>query len=415
MSPHDLANFTVNYKFRNYMKKLFIAFVFLTVHAEILLAQDLTANTFGKGIGIYAKDSSFSMKFSTRFQTLYVGELDLNSEEYADQFLVRRARFKFDGHAYTPKLTYKIELGLSNRDHGSPIPETSNTARIILDAVIKWKFYNNMQLWLGQTKLPGNRERVISSQKLQFVDRSLVNSRYTLDRDIGIQLHNKHKFGENFVVKEALALSMGEGRNITSNNMGGYDYTARIEFLPLGEFTSKGDYFGSDLSREKSPKLAIGLTYDFLDGAARQRGQQGKFMRDSAGDLYPTDLATLFVDAIFKYQGFSLAGEYANKKNQDGIVIDLAGGKTLKYYSGTGYVAQAGYLFGNNLEVAGRYTAIQPDDVTISGISEQTEYTLGLSKYIKGHSLKIQNDYSLLGTSTGMDEFRVRFQVELSF
>ncbi|WP_373517340.1 hypothetical protein [Pricia sp.] len=31
-------------------------------------------------------------------------------------FLVRRARLKFDGFAYSPKLKYKLELGLSNSD-----------------------------------------------------------------------------------------------------------------------------------------------------------------------------------------------------------------------------------------------------------------------------------------------------------
>ena len=75
----------------------------------------------------------------------------------------------------------------------NPIKQTSNSARIILDAVIKWEFAKNTTLWFGQTKLPGNRERLVSSQKLQFVDRSLLNSKYNLDRDIGIQLHHKWK------------------------------------------------------------------------------------------------------------------------------------------------------------------------------------------------------------------------------
>jgi phosphate-selective porin OprO and OprP len=34
----------------------------------------------------------------------------------------------------------------------------------VLDAVAKWNFAENFSLWFGQAKLPGNRERVISSQ-----------------------------------------------------------------------------------------------------------------------------------------------------------------------------------------------------------------------------------------------------------
>ena len=37
----------------------------------------------------------------------------------------------------------------------------------ILDAYLKWNFYKNFEIWAGQTKLRGNRERVISSQNLQ--------------------------------------------------------------------------------------------------------------------------------------------------------------------------------------------------------------------------------------------------------
>ena len=55
-----------------------------------------------------------------------------------------------------------------------------------------WNFHENFELWVGQTKLPGNRERVISSANLQQVDRSLLNSRFNIDRDFGFQL--RHHF-----------------------------------------------------------------------------------------------------------------------------------------------------------------------------------------------------------------------------
>ena len=40
---------------------------------------------------------------------------------------------------------------------------------------MKWNFYKNFELWFGQAKLPGNRERVVSSGNLQLVDRSILN------------------------------------------------------------------------------------------------------------------------------------------------------------------------------------------------------------------------------------------------
>src|SRR5690606_37533606 len=170
--------------------KLILTFVVVLFLSVVGFSQEVTNAKFGKGIyNVIAADSSWSMKFGARFQSLYVGEWQVNDEnKLADgtsNFMIRRARLKFDGFAYNPKLEYKIELGLSNRDMSGANPYTSNAPRYIYDAVIKWNFYKNFVLWAGQTKLPGNRERVISSGDLQLVDRSLLNKHFNIVRDMG--------------------------------------------------------------------------------------------------------------------------------------------------------------------------------------------------------------------------------------
>ena len=63
------------------------------------------------------------------------------------------------------------------------------------------------------------------------------------------KLYQKGNIG-NIVLKEAFAISLGNGRNvIIDDDENGYQYTARIEFLPMGEFTGKMDYYGADLTR----------------------------------------------------------------------------------------------------------------------------------------------------------------------
>jgi hypothetical protein len=379
--------------------------------------QDTTWNKFGKGITIVADDNSFKMKFSTRFQQLFIVEMPENgsSKDIYSNFLIRRARLKFDGHAFSPRLKYKVELGMSNRDIGGVVPPKSNTANIILDAVAKWKVAGNLELWAGQTKLPGNRERVISSQKLQFVDRSLVNSRYNIDRDMGIQIRHHFKAG-NVAIREAFAFSQGEGRNITAGNSnGGYQYTGRIEILPFGEFTSKGDYFSSDLKREQKPKLAIGVTYDYNNLATRERGNNGSFVPDSAS----SDLNALMADLMFKFKGLSIMVEYVDKQASHPILLAADSTMISNFYEGTGLNAQIGYLFEkSNIEVAARFTNIVP--VKTSGRDIQDMYTLGLSKYIVGHSLKVQTDFSYLVetdqfTNEESGEYLFRLQCEVSF
>jgi hypothetical protein len=186
------------------------------------------------------------MKFAARMQLLATSNWE-NGVENQTNFLIRRARLKFDGYAFSPKLEYKIELGLSNSDISGASEYTNNAPRYILDAVIKWNFYKNFELWFGQTKLPGNRERVISSGDLQMVDRSLLNNCFNIDRDVGFQLRHHINLSNQFIVKEIFSFSQGEGRNVTTGNLGGHQYTGRIELLPFGDFNSKGDYFGSDL------------------------------------------------------------------------------------------------------------------------------------------------------------------------
>lgn len=377
-------------------------FLLLLLVAFPSSAQDLTRSKFGKGISLLAADSSFSVKFSVRIQSLYSGQYNLDDDEYTDAFEIRRSRLKFDGFAYHPRLQYKIELALSNSDTNSgSIPESGNTSNIILDAYVKWNFYKRWSLWFGQAKLPGNRERVISSQALQFVDRSNVNGRFNLDRDAGIQFHyNAPKI--NF----ATAITMGEGRNMIEDNVGGYDYTFRGEYLPFGQFEGKGDYVSSDLQREETPKLSIGVTYDYNVGASRQRGQLGDFTDAQR------DLRTWFADAHFKYRGFSSLVEYAHRETATTPLVEGAAPNEA-FYTGQGISIQAGYLFKSNIELAGRFTHISPEQITTR--AEHDQYTLGLSRYFVEHSLKIQTDVSL-NTVAGREEsvmYRLQLEVAL--
>ncbi len=381
-------------------------------------AQETNAPKFGKGLfNLVGKDSTFSMKIGVRAQFLTTSQWNSDGNGLSNpesSSLIRRARLKFDGFAYTPKLKYKIELGLSNRDISGASEFTSNSPRYILDALLKWNFSGNFVLWLGQTKLPGNRERVISSANLQQVDRSLLNSRFNIDRDIGVQLRHHFNLSKNFIVKEMFAISQGEGRNVTTGNLGGHQYTSRVEFLPMGNFASKGDYVGSDLKFEQSPKLAVGVSYDLNNNAVKNRSNQGSYMTNDVG-FYETNISTFFVDAMFKYKGFSLMGEYASRDAKDPFAKNSDGSLTGDVVQvGNGFNLQTGYLVSKTVELSGRYTNISLDE-DIVGKAAENQYTLGISKYIAGHKLKIQSDVSYLDVADKSNKLLVRFQVDIHF
>ncbi|MGJ8743848.1 porin [Polaribacter sp.] len=389
-----------------------------------LNAQETNAPKFGKGLfNLVGKDSTFTMKVGLRFQTLATSQWDADNglSNQSTSMLIRRSRLKFDGFAFSPKLKYKVELGLSNRDQSGGSYYTHDSPRYILDAVLKWNFSGNFVLWFGQTKLPGNRERVISSANLQQVNRSLLNSRFTIDRDMGIQLRHKFNLSENFVVKEIFSIAQGEGRNVTRGNVGGHQYTTRVELFPFGEFTSKGDYKGSDLKFEQKPKLSLGFAYDFNNDAVKNRSNQGSYMyingtsEGSSAEFYQTNISTVFIDAMYKHKGFSFMAEYANRdakhpfaKNSDG---SLTGDEV---QVGNGLNLQTGYLLSKTVELSGRYTNISYDK-NITGKGAENQYTLGLSKYIAGHSLKVQTDVSYTDIGFNTNQLLYRLQVDIHF
>jgi len=400
------------------MKQLISSFLFIPF-CLLLQAQEISDTKFGNGmINFIAKDSSFSVKFAPRIQSRYQSKWSYDGEDYdpADiNFSVRRARLKFGGFAFSPKLKYKIELGLSNRDISGANIYNRNTPRYILDAVVMWNFHENFELWAGQTKLPGNIERVVSSANLQLIDRSLLNSKFNIDRDIGIQLRHKLRLGGNWIIKEKFSISQGEGRNITEGNIGGLQYTSRLELLPFGEFSSKGDYSQGDLKREKSIKAMFGFTYDINENAVKSRSNMGSYLIQSSGGLFETDITTIFLDGVIKYNGFALTGEYANRDADQIEALEEDGKTKTGAVVGAGSASniQGSYLFKNNFEITARYTNINFKKIT--RLSDLKQITFGVSKYIVGHSLKIQADISLLNASGIKDNVLFRTGFDLHF
>src|SRR5690606_6271163 len=169
---------------------------------------------------------------------------DLAAESF--EFRVRRLRLKFEGFVYDPKLTYYIQLSFSRGDmdwRGFEDARVNSSPNVVRDAVIYYNPTPNLKLGFGQTKLPGNRQRVVSSGDQQFVDRSIVNANFNIDRDFGFF---GHLSGEYFNLRGAV--TSGEGRN-SVRSLNGLAYTARIELLPFGRFTDNNDYVEGDLAR----------------------------------------------------------------------------------------------------------------------------------------------------------------------
>jgi phosphate-selective porin OprO and OprP len=404
-----------------------IRFVIITVYLVclpfVIMAQEQAPLRFftkkQKGFGFVTADSLYSLKFQFRIQNraAFVSkELDdLAAESF--EFRVRRLRLKFEGFVYDPKLTYYIQLSFSRGDmdwRGTDNSENNLSPNVVRDAVIYYNPTKDLRLGFGQTKLPGNRQRVISSGDQQFADRSLVNATFNIDRDFGFFAH----LTGNYVNLRG-AITSGEGRNsLGSNN--GLAYTGRIELLPFGKFTGENDYVEGDLEREPSPKLSLASTFSYNDNAVRQAGQLGN-------DLYEARaIRNMEFDALLKYNGWAWYNEYMERNSTNPITENPVDSKIRFIYVGKGYLSQLSYLFKSNFEIAGRYSLIVPfsplyENPAFPSMNERKvqQIEMGVTKYIVGHRVKVQaniiraNRTNLLDNSADGGFWSGIFQVEL--
>jgi phosphate-selective porin OprO and OprP len=321
----------------------------------------------------------FRMQNQASFETISASDLSINDA----QFTIRRVRLRLNGFVLDPRLTFLLQLSFTRGDADFDNTQFFNVLR---DAMMQYRITPNVQLGFGMGKLPGNRQRVVSSGEQQFVDRSIVNRAFNIDRDVGFFFYYNQPFAEETSaprVSLRAALTTGEGRN-PRLTVAGLAYTARLAVFPLGNFTNNGDYFESDLAFEETPKAYIAAVYSLNNNATRTNGQTGL-------PLYANrTMESYVVDGMLKYRGFSFYGEYSRRTAQNPVTAD--GTSVRAVLAGFGVNLQAAYLFAGQWETALRYSSVMPEAAVQAFVLGQTQYTACLTRYFNGHRIKAQAD-----------------------
>jgi hypothetical protein len=359
-------------------------------HLKEKRVSDFPRFQYKSGLGFTTPDSSYSVNIRFRMQNRFL--MNTKDEEHLEpgswEARVRRCRLSFAGHVVNQKWNYYLQLSFSRGDMDWSDADASiqNTSpNVVRDAMIFYRPVRNLQFGFGQGKLPGNRQRVISSGAQQFYDRSIVNGNFTTDRDFGFFANYTLHLGATSLVVAKVAATSGEGRNSVSSNPG-LAYTGRIELLPFGSFTDGGDYFEGDLARETKPKVSIAGGYHLNDLAVRTGGQLGK-------DLMATRSYNVYMaDFVFKYQGFALSSEYIRRDTDGSPVVIGTDAKLRTIVTGDGINTQLSYCFKNRLEIAARHSLVSPHNDLLAQVRENEQYGLGVSKYLYHHKVKIQGN-----------------------
>jgi phosphate-selective porin len=316
-----------------------------------------------------------------------------NDDKDVSSFRVRRARLKVGGHGYRPWLKYYFEYDW---------PSNS-----LLDwrgdiALFKWA-----TLRVGQWKVEYNRERVDSSGAQQFVDRSIVNAPFTLDRQIGARLGGHLFEGTPAYLVYNAGVFTGLGLNQSHNDDTNMLYVGRLQWNFLGRDLP---FSQSDVEYTENPTGSLAVA------GAHNRADRFNFPTTSrpAGVVDGQFEINQGVEELaFKWRGFSVQQELHIKSVDD----QVNGKRTTSYgaYVQTGYFPHALISFiPQPLEFAYRYAFVDPDDTVRSDVKR--EHTVAANWFFAGHRNKITVDYSHLSQEGGFTPVdRVRLQWDVSF
>src|SRR5690606_3318260 len=277
------------------------------------------------------------------------------------------------------------------------------------DATITYAGLRDLNVRVGQMKVPFDRQRMNSSSALEFADRSLVVSELTLDRDSGIQLLSEDLAGLDGMLGYNLGVFGGDGRNRRSNNPC-VMLVGRITAQPFGAFDANVE---ADLKRDPKFRMALGV--------AAARNYMSVRSRSTSADTY--DFATfnythLTADLTLKWRGLFVLGELLYRKadefSQTQTVNDIT--TTEFSRSGWGFFTQAGYMWTKHFETVARYGELYPFAGTDPSLSRQRELGAAINYYFMDHDLKVVADYFYLDSpDSRSDTQAIRLQTQLYF
>ncbi|MDI1231669.1 MAG: porin [Methylobacter sp.] len=368
-----------------------------------------------KGFELKTKDGKFAMQIQNRLQFRYANPFDSDPRSLADMdrdqssFMVRRARFKVGGHAYWPWLKYYMQY-----DWSQPV---------LRDFYLDVSKYSWAQLRLGRGKVLWNDERVTSSGKQQFANRSIINDIFTVDRQQGAQVFGRVFPGKWYDFSYAAGVFSGLGVGERNNDDDNMMYSGRLQWNLLGEELA---FSQSDTEFHEKPAASLAFA------AATNTSKCTSFETDSnscralpgfvVGKAGQFRVNQMMEEFRFKWQGFSLQNEFHWKQVEDTLKTEADPARNTDLL---GAYVQAGYFphalvqaVPKQLEFAVRYAFVDPNADRSNDL--QQEVSAAINWFFTGHANKLTFEISHLRVEDpvrliAQSEERARMQWDVSF
>lgn len=363
-------------------------------------------------------DAPYAFSVQNRLQSRFVSPYDADPRTLErlrqddDDLFFRRVRTVVSGNLNTPRLTYRIQYDWLDR--------------FARDLALNYRWGDRLNLWAGRGKVMYNDEWVVSSGRLQFVDRSIVSGLFALDRQMGLQLYGRLFAGTAADVDYALGAFAGQGLDARSNESDRPMLMARLHWNVLGERISSQQ---SDLAFSPRPSARITLGGMSGEGSCTRFVSQPDSCLALPGFTTPDDagneqfeLRQLLLEGKFNWQGVSLLSELHWKEVVDRTLgVDDPWRKTTLrggFLQGGVMLRRLSPALPPRVEVAMRYACIDPDDPR--GTDDQREISAVINWFIDGHENKVSAEIAHLtvgdpALQESDSRYRFRLQWELRF
>jgi phosphate-selective porin OprO/OprP len=372
--------------------------------------------------------------------------------EDSQTFDFPRIRAYWKGNAYSPRLTYEVELELN-----------ASSGDLLRNAYADYGFFEDgwLNLRFGQWKTPYCRQEMTPDSRQEFNERSIACQNFRFERDKGVQLYG---LPMSALVEYYAGVFNGTGRNGPPNPDTNFLYVFRLATNPLGPV----GYSEGDVQDSPHPLFGIGTSFGY------ERARADEFTTAATATVDPDDpdemeIASLGqpknrvpfllmiqpfydelanpggltaevqnfeVDGAFRWRGFFAQAEYYHAWVSNDANGSAAPAPPFvlpqKHFQAWGYYAQAGYfIIPKKLEVAARYSELVPNKdfqtTKANGRTitpSQTELLGAVNYYFSGHNLKLMTDFgpitneavrSASGAIQDKDDFRWRLQAQMYF
>jgi phosphate-selective porin OprO/OprP len=293
-----------------------------------------------------------------------------------DRFYLRRARLNASGR-FLEDFDFRLEFDLA----GS-LSNTSALRAQMTDGYITWTRYPAANVRVGQFKTPFGFEQLYPDPKLITIERSLVNDRLTLNRQLGAQV------GGDLLDKRlgyALGAFNGNGVNNNFNDNNAFVTVGRLTVVPV-----RGDAatwsVGANAFSSKDTGLA--LSDLGLDSTPTTPDKDGLFTGKRRG---------FGVDSQLQAGPFELWGEWLRGHFEPDSKIPLAS------FNANGWYGQASlFVVPKRFQIVVKYETFDPNDQ--KNADDTKTATLGANYYIKGNELKLMVNYLRSDIPTSPDK-----------